>query len=89
MRNKTRIPICLYLFENNDKILSHFLNTNSSKLIHNIYDNWDEITEIWNKTPDLRFGQVLCYLRLIPDIDIENNIWNIEEYKWLIDNNYC
>jgi len=89
MRNPNKIPICLELFKNNDKILFKFLNTNSSKLIHNIYDNWDEIEERWKEYPDLRFGQLLCNLRLIPDIDIENHIWNIEEDNWLIKNNYC
>jgi hypothetical protein len=89
MRSKTRIPICLYLFENNDKILSHFLNTNNPEIIHNIYDTWDDIEKMWNNNPDLRFGQLLCNLRLIPDIDIENYIWNVEEYEWLLKNNYC
>jgi len=88
MRNKNRIPIVLNIFENNDKALIEFLGTNSSKLIHNIYDNWDEIDETWNKYPDLRFGQLLVNLRLIPSIDIENKIWNIEENNWLIKNNY-
>lgn len=88
MRNKNRIQIVLDIFENNDKALSEFLGTNSSKLIHNIYDNWDEITSLWNEYPDIRFGQLLCNLRLIPSMDIENKIWNIEEDRWLIKSNY-
>lgn len=88
MRNPNRIPICLTLLFT-DLTLSKFLNTSSQKLVDNIYDNLEEIKETWLKYPDLRFGQLLCNLRLIPDIDIENHIWNIEEDDWLIINNYC
>lgn len=88
MRNKKRIPICLDLFLNKETLL-HFLNTSSQKLIDNIYENWDEIKARWKEYPDLRFGQLLCNLRLIPSLDIENRIWNIEEDDWLIENKYC
>lgn len=87
MRNPKRIPIALDLMLNKETLL-HFLNTSSQKLVDNIYDNWKEIEETWLKYPDLRFGQLLCNLRLIPNIDIENYIWNIEENKWLLDNYY-
>lgn len=88
MRNKKRIPICLDLFLNKETLL-HFLNTSSQKLIDNIYENWDEIKARWKEDPDLRFGQLLCNLRLIPSLDIENRICNIEEDDWLIENKYC
>ena len=88
MRNPNRIPICLnYLMNNN---LFKFLGNNATGVIVNkIVDNYDLIKKTWNEHPDLRFGQLLCNLRLIPDIDIENHIWNVEEDDWLIRNNYC
>lgn len=88
MRNPNRIPICLN-FLLNDDILKKFLNTFSNKLLDNVMENYDEIKETWLKYPDLRFGQLLCNLRLIPDIDTENHIWNVEEDDWLIRNSYC
>ena len=88
MRNPNRIPICLnYLMNNN---LFKFLGNNATGVIVNkIVDNYDLIEKTWNNYPDLRFGQLLCNLRLIPDLDIENHIWNIEEDNWLIENKYC
>jgi len=88
MRNPNRIPICLnYLMNNN---LFKFLGNNATGVIVNkIVDNYDLIKKTWNEYPDLRFGQLLCNLRLIPDIDIENHIWNVEEDDWLIKNGYC
>ena len=88
MRDEKRISVVLDIFENNDKILALFLGTKSGKLIYDIYDYWDEIEEMWNNYPDLRFGQLLCNLALIPSQEIEDRIWNIEEYDWLIKNNY-
>jgi hypothetical protein len=88
MRNPKRIPICLNLLLNDD-ILKKFLNTFSNKLLDNVMENCDEIKKTWLKHPDARFGQLLCYLRLIPNMDIENHIWNIEESDWLINNGYC
>ena len=70
--------------------LFKFLGNNATGVIVNkIVDNYDLIKKTWNEHPDLRFGQLLCNLRLIPDINIENHIWNIEETIWLVDNNYC
>ena len=88
MRNKLRINIVLDLMLNKETLLK-FLNTSSQKLIDDIYNNWEEIKEKWLKYPDTRFGQLLCNLRLIPSLNIENHIWNIEEDNWLIENNYC
>jgi len=88
MRNPNRIPICLKLLSNGN-ILMRFLNTKSKDSIRTITDNWELIIKTWNEYPDLRFGQLLCNLRLIPDIDIENHIWNVEEDDWLVRNNYC
>lgn len=88
MRNKKRIPICLKLLFQN-KVIYHFLNTKQAGWAKKLHENWNLIEETWYKNPDLRFGQLLCNLRLIPDIDMENHIWNIEEDDWLIRNNYC
>jgi hypothetical protein len=88
MRNSKRIPICLELFKK-PKILQDFLNYSLDSVIHTIYVDWKLIEETWLKYPDLRFGQLLCNLRLISNIDIENHIWNVEEDNWLIDNGYC
>ncbi len=88
MRNPNRIPICLKLLSNGN-ILMHFLNKKHRDSIRTITDNWKLIEETWKKHPDLRFGQLLCNLRLISNINIENHIWNIEEDDWLIKNGYC
>ena len=88
MRNEKRIPIVLELMLNKD-ILSNFLNNKSLHILNKITNNCDEIKKFWLENPDLRFGQLLCNLRLIPNIDMENHIWNIEEDNWLIDNYYC
>ena len=88
MRNPNRIPICLKLLFQN-KIIYQFLNTKTSGYAKILHENWDLIEETWNEYPDLRFGQLLCNLRLIPDLTIENHIWNIEEDEWLIRNGYC
>lgn len=70
------------------EVLKHFLNTEDLELVKGI-QKWHSYTvHVWMQNPDLRFGQLLCNIRLIKDIDIENHIWNIEETIWLIDNNY-
>ena len=66
-----------------EETLKAFLNTSSQKIIDNIYHHWEDVEEQWYAYPDSRFGQLLCYLRLIPSLEIENHIWNIEEIKWL------
>jgi len=88
MRNPNRIPICLKLLSNGN-ILLHFLNIKSRDSIRTITDNWNLIEKTWLENPDLRFGQLLCNLRFIKNIDIENHIWNVEEDDWLVRNNYC
>ena len=86
MRNKLRIPICLDLMLNKETLL-HFLNKSSQKTIDIIYNHWERFEKEWLKSPDQRFGQLLSNLDLVPK-DIENTIWNIEEDRWLIDNDY-
>jgi len=88
MRNKLRIPIILDLMLNKETLL-RFLNTSSQKLIDNLYNNWEEITEEWDKCSDYRLGQLLVNLNLIPSKEIEDHIWNIEEDDWLVKNGYC
>jgi len=36
------------------------------------------LEELWNKTPDQRFGQMMINQGLIPD----GKLWNIEDDKW-------
>lgn len=88
MRNPNRISIVLDFFLD-EKILKKFLETSSQKLVDNIYDNWEEVESKWKDYPDLRFGQLLCTLNLIPSKTIEDEIWDVEEDYWLIDNKYC
>lgn len=87
MRDYKRIPIVLDLFLNKETLL-HFLASSDQRIIDDIYNNWELIEKEWTKYPDLRFGQLLCNLRLIPSLHIENVIWNIEETDWLTKNNY-
>ena len=87
MRNSKRIPICLKLLFQN-KILYHFLGTDTSGWAKKLHENWDLIEKEWLKSPDQRFGQLLSNLGLVSK-EIENHIWNIEEDDWLIENGYC
>ena len=87
MRNSKRIPICLKLLFQN-KILYHFLGTDTSGWAKKLHENWDLIEKEWLKSPDQRFGQLLSNLGLVPK-DIKDYIWNIEEDDWLIKNGYC
>lgn len=86
MRNPKRIPICLKLLFQN-KILYHFLGTNTPGLAKKLHENWELIEKEWKKYPDQQFGQLLSNLGLVTK-EIENHIWNIEEDDWLIENNY-
>lgn len=87
MRNPKRIPIALRRFQNQE-ILKDFLEVSDRHITDYIYKNWSYIEKKWTENPNMRFGQVLCSLRLIPDLEIENRIWNVEETKWLIKNEY-
>ena len=88
MRNSKRIPICLKLLFQN-KILYHFLGTDTSGWAKKLHENWDLIEKEWLKSPDQRFGQLLSNLGLVSK-EIEYYIWNIEkEDDWLIQNGYC
>lgn len=85
--SKNNIEKCLNLLLD-EKILINFLDSNSEKLIESIYDNWSEIKELWLKKQHYTFGRVICNLRLIPSFTIENHIWDINLYNWLIENEY-
>ena len=87
MRNPNRIPICLKLLFQN-KMLYHFLGTDTSEQAKKLHENWDLIEKEWLKSPDQRFGQLLSNLGLVSK-EIENHIWNIDEDDWLIQNGYC
>lgn len=87
MRNPKRIPICIELFKTK-KVLMNFLN-NNKEVFDIITPRWGIIIKTWKENPDLRFGQLLCTLRFIPTLEIENHIWNIEETTWLVQNGYC
>ncbi len=94
MRNPNRIPICLKLLFQN-LILSKFLGDypkdkyKKCGYAKRIHESWNLIEKTWLENPDLRFGQLLCNLRLIHHLEIENHIWNVEETIWLVDNNHC
>ena len=92
MRQKLRIPIVLEIFkQTNNGAFQKFLgldNFQTLQVIDKIEMQTPKLKDFWERHPDLRFGQLLCNLRLIPDIDIENHIWNIEEDDWLIQNGY-
>ena len=87
MRNPNRISICLKLLFQN-KILYHFLGTDTSGWAKKLHENWNLIEKEWLKSPDQRFGQLLSNLGLVSK-EIENHIWNIDEDDWLIQNGYC
>ena len=87
MRSSKRIPICLKLLFQN-KILYHFLGTDTSGWAKKLHENWHLIEKEWLKSPDQRFGQLLSNLGLVSK-EIENHIWNIDEDDWLIKNGYC
>ena len=87
MRNSKRISICLKLLFQN-KILYHFLCTDTPGWAKKLHENWNLIEKEWLKSPDQRFGQLLSNLGLVSK-EIENHIWNIEEDDWLIKNGYC
>lgn len=88
MRQKLRIPIACNYFHQ-PEILQRFLKTEDMEIVNRIIHNYTSIMLKWKKSPDMRFGQLLCCMRFIPNSDIENHIWNIEEDDWLIKNGYC
>ncbi len=47
----------------------------------------DKIRDTWKQNPDMRLGQLLINMCLIPD---DNRVWNIEDNKteYIIDKNY-
>ena len=83
MRNSKRIPIVLDLFLNKEKLIN-FLGTPTQKEIDYIYNNWELVEKEWKENPDLRFGQLLCNLRLITSYTIENkimfSIWSVFKF---------
>lgn len=87
MRNPKRIPIVVDLF--NRERLTLFLGNGDLTIILPILKQWENIKKFWKQNPDLRFGQLLCVMRFIPDLEIENRIWNVEETTWLVDKGYC
>lgn len=88
MRNPNRIPICMMDYFRNVDILQQFLQCDRKLALH-IYSYSLDIEKFWKQNPDLRFGQLLCVMRLIPDLELENRIWNIEETTWLVEKGYC
>jgi hypothetical protein len=57
--------------------------TDNDELYHKFLKNYKFIKSEWLKHPDMRFGQLLCSLRYVENLDTESKIWNIEELKWL------
>jgi hypothetical protein len=81
MRNKLRIPICLKLFKKKEVFLKFYNNELNYKIF---IKNFKDLSNFWKEYPDLRFGQMLINQNIIFDGDH----WNIEETKWLINNNF-
>lgn len=80
MRSAKRIPECLILFRRKLIFLEF---TNDEILYRKFLKNYKYIKSEWLKHPDMRFGQLLCTLRYVENLDTESKIWNIEEYNWL------
>ena len=80
MRSAKRIPECLILFRRNLIFLEF---TDDEILYRKFLKNYKYIKSEWLKHPDMRFGQLLCTLRYVDNMDTEHKIWNIEEYNWL------
>ena len=80
MRSAKRIPECLILFRRKLIFLEF---TNDEILYRKFLKNYKYIKSEWLKHPDMRFGQLLCTLRYVENMDTEHKIWNIEEYNWL------
>lgn len=81
MRDPRRIPIVLKFFRENPVQLSMFLF--SDKLTKSP-ELTKEFEKFWKKYPDLRLGQALININLIPD----GQAWFKEEVDWLLDMNY-
>ena len=80
MRSAKRIPECLILFRR--KLI--FLEFTDDEILYRKFlKNYKYIKSEWLKHPDMRFGQLLCTLRYVDNMDTEHKIWNIEEYNWL------
>jgi len=89
MRNIKRIPIVLekidwelFVRQNTNKISETAL----AFLLEKIKNDLVNIKEYWLKYPDLRLGQLLINQGYLPDYF---KLWNVEETKWLVDNNLC
>lgn len=70
-----------------EETLKAFLNTSDQKVVDGIYKRWEDIERNWYNFPKTRFGHILCHFRLIPDLDTENRLWDIDEFKWLEEHN--
>ncbi len=83
MRRPERIPIVLELI-NWDRFLTEMIGTNEHLPV--ISENLPRIIKEWYAAPDLRLGQLLINMGLLPDI---GRLWMVEEVDWLVINNYC
>lgn len=84
MRIKERIPIILDIFFNDPLILQQFIELELYETME-LYSNWKKIKEEWLEEPDLRFGQLLVNMNLIPYM---SKCWFYEEDDWLIEKGY-
>lgn len=82
---KKRFKEIKYILDSmlNKETLISFLGTPSQKEIDNIYNHWETIESTWFNFPETKFGNLICYLRLIPNLEMENKIWNLDEVEWL------
>lgn len=88
MREEERVPIVIKTFKKNPKALAKFIGEPTDEIAVAIKKKFPKILKFWSENADLRFGQMLCVLRLVPNIDVENRIWDIEEMSWLTRNEY-
>lgn len=79
MRLHERIPVFLKLVDWTVLVkelgLSNGTDTNTQGLVNNIKDNLGTIVYEWTRNPDLRIGQLLINLGVLPD---HLELWNLE-----------
>lgn len=81
MRNPKRIPIILEKIDWQLFVDHMVALEQSEKALNEINSSLNLIEHMWKKYPDLRLGQLLINILIIPDSQIA---WNTEEVDWMI-----